>query len=187
MHQLHTLTRIKSGLLLDEQSSSGAVASPPPYGLVTFSSFTSLPPPAYINEAKYDSSHKCDNGQWPPTGIVTSVRHSICLTNDTPMPIVVKKKSHLCQVWEISCMPVTDSPPTDSNQVPSTSPSSVPPQLPAPTTPHNVCTSAPYLNISIDPDDCSTPSYRQLFYQPMRNFSQFLPQTTKSTMVNLVQ
>ena len=127
---------------------------------------------SYIIEARYDSHHKCDNGQWPPTGIVTSVGHSIRLTNDTPMPIVVKKNSYFCQVREVSCTPVTDNPPNDSNHVPPASPPSVPSQASVPSTcvPHNVCTSAPYLSVSIDPDDCLTPSYRQLFLSTNEEF-----------------
>ena len=195
IHQSHTLTQIRSGLLLDGLSSSRAIASPPPYGLATSSSLTPFPTSglvrdqSYIIEARYDSRYKCDNCQWPPIGIVTSVGHSIHLTNDMPMLIVPKNHSHFSQVREISCTPVTDSPPTDSNLVSSTTPPSVPSQVhvPVTTTPQNVCNSALYLNISTDPDDCLTPSYRQLFLSTNEEFQSVLPQKTKSTMANRVQ
>ena len=191
IHQSHTLTQIRSGLLLDGLWSSRAIASPPPYGLATtsspFSTSGLVRDQSYIIEARYDSRYKCDNCQWPSTGIVTGVGNSIDLTNDMPTLIVVKNHSHFCHVREISCTPVTDSPPTHSNLVSSTITPSVPSQVPVTTTPHNVCTSAPYLNISTDPDDCLTPSYRRLFLSTNEEFQSILPQTTKSTMANRVQ
>ena len=104
---------------------------------------------------------------WPPVQEVVSVGNTIRLTNDTDIPILIRKSEHLCQVRSVSSV----------NDVPTPDAESVVTETPRPT---SVCYK-PYSDaVTVDPDGCLTAEERQKFVDINHEYDDvFIPDIPK--------